>query len=59
MEQPCCRVAAVRPRLYFSLTHGILHFHRLVHQLPHPHRAIEEQVFGVEMEVNEGIARHL
>ena len=33
-------------------------FLRLFHQLLHPHRAIEEGVFGVEMEVNEGIGRH-
>src|SRR5436305_15201575 len=34
------------------------HFHRLIHQLSHPHRAIEERVFGVQMEVNERIAGH-
>ena len=33
-------------------------FLRLFHQLPHPHRAIEEGVFGVKMEVDEGIGRH-
>ena len=36
-----------------------LEFHRLFHQLLHPHRAIEERVFGMEVEVNEGIAGHL
>ncbi len=33
-------------------------FRRLFHQLLHPHRAIEEGVFGVQMEVNEGIGGH-
>jgi hypothetical protein len=36
-----------------------LHFHRLVHQHPHPHGTVEERVFGMEMEVNEMIAFHL
>ena len=31
---------------------------RFFHQLFHPHRPIEEGVFGVEMEVDEGIGRH-
>ena len=34
-------------------------FRRFFHQLLHPHRAIEERVFGVEVEMNEGIAGHL
>jgi hypothetical protein len=34
------------------------HFHRLVHQLSHPNRAIEKGVFGVKMKVNEGVAGH-
>ena len=35
-----------------------LEFLRLSHQLFRPHQPIEEGVFGVEMEVNEGIGRH-
>jgi hypothetical protein len=34
------------------------HFGRFLHQLLHPHRAIEERIFSVEMEMNEGISRH-
>ena len=37
---------------------GHLKFRRLFHQVLHPHRPIEEGIFRVEMEVNEGIARH-
>jgi hypothetical protein len=33
-------------------------FLRLFHQLLRPHQAIEEGVFRVEMEVDEGIGRH-
>ena len=35
-----------------------LHFGRLLHQLLHPHRAIEERILGVQVEMNEGIGRH-
>ncbi len=35
-----------------------LHFGRFFHQLLHPHRPIEERIFGVEMEMNEGIGGH-
>ena len=35
-----------------------LEFGRLFHQLFRPHQAIEEGIFRVEMEVNEGIGRH-
>ncbi len=31
---------------------------RFFHQLLHPNRAIEEGVFGVQMEMNEGISGH-
>jgi len=37
---------------------GHLEVLRLFHQLLHSHRAVEEGVFGVEMQVNEGIGRH-
>ena len=35
-----------------------LQFGRLFHQLLHPHRAIEERVLGVQVEVNEGVGGH-
>ena len=35
-----------------------LEFGRLFHQLLRPHQAIEEGIFRVKMEVNEGIGRH-
>ena len=35
-----------------------LEFRRLFHQLLHPDRAIEQRIFGVQMEMNERIARH-
>ena len=35
-----------------------LEFRRFFHQLLHPHRSIEEGIFRVEVEVNEGIGRH-
>ena len=38
---------------------GHLEFHRSFHQLLHPDRAIEERVFGMEVEMNEGVAGHL
>jgi hypothetical protein len=36
------------------------HFHsgRFRHQFLHPHGAVEERIFGVKMEVNEGVGRH-
>ena len=37
---------------------GHLEFCRLFHQLLHPHRPVEEGIFRVEVEVNEGIGRH-
>ena len=33
-------------------------FDRFFHQLLHPHRAVEQGIFGVKVEVNERIARH-
>ena len=37
---------------------GHLHFGGFLHERLHPHRAVEERVFSVEMEVNELIGRH-
>ena len=31
------------------------HFDRSLHQFPHPHRPIQQRIFGVQMEMNEGI----
>ena len=36
-----------------------LEFRRFFHQLLHPYGAVEERVFGMKVEVNEGIAGHL
>jgi hypothetical protein len=33
-------------------------FDRFFHQLLHPHRAVEQGIFGVKVEVNERITRH-
>ena len=38
---------------------GHLEFSRFFHQLFHPDRAIEQRIFGVQMQVNERVARHL
>ena len=37
---------------------GHLEFRRFFHQLLHPHRAIEERILGVEVEMNEGVGGH-
>jgi len=36
------------------------HFHsgRFLHQFLHPHRAIEKRIFGVQVEMYEGVGRH-
>ena len=34
------------------------HFGRLLHQLLHSHRPVEERILGVQVEMNEGIERH-
>ena len=35
-----------------------LHFGRFCHQRFHPHRPVEERIFGVKMEMNERISGH-
>ena len=36
-----------------------LEFRRFLHQFLHPHRAVEQRILGVQMQMNEGVAGHV